>query len=897
MNTKSDAKYFYERILPFVTAMPMLSAFQIGTALQTIQPDFSDVPMGGDSSLVNCVLECLRFVGRKAGLSVETAAHIPMLIRVNMLKITLNDLMVVKNISMTEVEVVRMAARSTALSVGMQARNYSTATLTAAQLIEIEQLVLSVDQRISIFDETLVPLAQYGNALDEKLSGVCDWSLFGRLRRDMSVEGLAGTAPVPPISRPIEMTLVPDKVVHFLDVTKAMRHCLNLCVLLANQRKIVRNSYTLRLCLIEHLFVRVIPLPLPVNHPQRDTLCFWHAQPMRYETQADILRLLNMLCRHFATVSLSVKSTRSGDAVRMLVFACMATVCDATLRKIACDVPSQSSLHYSGKAKGPLQPFGFDLGNFAEESEYLKFNSPETAAARAQVLDYFYQLNKEVPHENCMFRYQDGNMCSSADKRFMDQLCLQMGFDRNCECAFITGASPILLDHYPEIGFFRDLVFMFKLVMVPTSDKLPELKAWTPEEAALIWSIDGEGYCIRGFAKLLDATNIVSVEEEQVQRATKSGMISRVLKFVGIKGKLPRATPSQANPSILLGERVDTEDDILHIRTLPDFDGSLGARDCELMLQYLTAPYMRIPLLLKFFSSEARLRALRTLAIQEVLDAALFEPGQWQSAMEKSCPDMVPAPSRDHMCTSAGLLFNELVMSPSIVLSSVQQMLEKVLEMDTGKYSELSESILFVVRLVVRLESYIIFLVTNRAFHQSNRNAPEGVRTKYNGAYFESEVRGLECDDATLEEAMACQRQLRTILHDKVFKMIARWINKAKEEGRSSTACMLHAHLAYLFRNIQAEELTPTIVFASMASQIFLFNNYRYDLDLEQNDKKAKKSRVDSEDIQMDLRISQVDLFDMFQINRNKIMTWLLAEPDQRNAVRVHFRSSTCLLG
>ena len=69
---------------------------------------------------------------------------------------------------------------------------------------------------------------------------------------------------------------------------------------------------------------------------------------MRQETQANILHLLSMLSQHFATASLSVKSTRSGDAVRMLTFACMATICDATLRKIACDIPLQSSLHYSG---------------------------------------------------------------------------------------------------------------------------------------------------------------------------------------------------------------------------------------------------------------------------------------------------------------------------------------------------------------------------------------------------------------------------------------------------------------------------------------------------------------------------------------------------------------------
>ena len=78
---------------------------------------------------------------------------------------------------------------------------------------------------------------------------------------------------------------------------------------------------------------------------------------------------------------------------------------------------------------------------------------------------------------------------------------------------------------------------------------------------------------------------------------------------------------------------MDTEDDILHIRDLPTFDGTLGAKDVELLLQYLTAPYIRIPLVLNFFSVESRLKSLRNVEIQEILDAALFEPGMYISSI------------------------------------------------------------------------------------------------------------------------------------------------------------------------------------------------------------------------------------------------------------------------
>ena len=42
----------------------------------------------------------------------------------------------------------------------------------------------------------------------------------------------------------------------------------------------------------------------------------------------------------------------------------------------------------------------------------------------------------------------------------------------------------------------------------------------------------------------------------------------------------------------------------LHTRNLPDFDGALSQRDSELLLSYLTVPYLRLPLVVSFFAQE-----------------------------------------------------------------------------------------------------------------------------------------------------------------------------------------------------------------------------------------------------------------------------------------------------
>ena len=105
-------------------------------------------------------------------------------------------------------------------------------------------------------------------------------------------------------------------------------------------------------------------------------------------------------------------------------------------------------------------------------------------------------------------------------------------------------------------------------------------------------------------------------------------------------GKLPvHRYPSGADITLLVdnfvnqGEEdvvsinVTTEDDILHLRNLPTFDSSITTSDSELLLSYLTEPYLRIPLVIQFFATEDRIHSLKSPELRELLDSVLFEPG------------------------------------------------------------------------------------------------------------------------------------------------------------------------------------------------------------------------------------------------------------------------------
>lgn len=173
------------------------------------------------------------------------------------------------------------------------------------------------------------PVVRIDIASKPDTSGTAVPPNFDRFRWDESIEHLAGAAPIPPIMRPLDFTLVQDSVDTFNDVSNVLRHTVHLCTLLSNQRKYVKNTYMLRVSLVQHVFTHVLPLPLPHNHPDKATKCFWssRAKGMRYETQVDILRLLEMVARHFAAASLSLRITRSFDAARVITMACMVRCC------------------------------------------------------------------------------------------------------------------------------------------------------------------------------------------------------------------------------------------------------------------------------------------------------------------------------------------------------------------------------------------------------------------------------------------------------------------------------------------------------------------------------------------------------------------------------------------
>jgi hypothetical protein len=87
-------------------------------------------------------------------------------------------------------------------------------------------------------------------------------------------------------------------------------------------------------------------------------------------------------------------------------------------------------------------------------------------------------------------------------------------------------------------------------------------------------------------------------------------------------------------------------------------------------------------------------------------------PGTWQDKYDKPVPEVCPAPTRDHLASPLGLLFNELQKCHEHIINCLEEMLSHVMELDTGKFSaHTSHTVLYVVRLIVKVEAYLLYII------------------------------------------------------------------------------------------------------------------------------------------------------------------------------------------
>ena len=209
-------------------------------------------------------------------------------------------------------------------------------------------------------------------------------------------------------------------------------------------------------------------------------------------------------------------------------------------------------------------------------------------------------------------------------------------------------------------------------------------------------------------------------------------------------------------------------------------------------------------------------------------------------------------------------------------MRALSDLLEYAIELDTGRYSDgTAPVILYVCRLIVRVEAFMLFIINHNRFDVN--------KVEVNGTGWKSNVRGLDLNPKQLKTLMDKRRALREVINEQVFPMLDRWCEVATKTDEIEKACILHAHLAFLFFHIPSGELTRPIVATLLSSQIFLTTRYRYDLAAENG---ASYNRMDKERaMESGLGIPDTEMFDVFQTQRPKILSWLNKDSIECNEV------------
>lgn len=310
---------------------------------------------------------------------------------------------------------------------------------------------------------------------------------------------------------------------------------------------------------------------------------------------------------------------------------------------------------------------------------------------------------------------------------------------------------------------------------------------------------------------------------------------------------------------------VNTEDDILHLTApeLPNFGNILKPSESERLIQFLTAPYIRIPLILDFFANgnPERLGALKCKSLQLIVDAALFEPGAWRPSDFTLYVTEIPVVDEQKrealLSTPMGSMFNEIAKSPDVLTKCVIKILERSLEMDVGKYNPNSSSgplILYAVRLAVRVEGYLKVALR---YCKAGQMRPRGLES---------------VDYFKIESAM---KSIRKILEIEAFRTLEYWIDPSRVKD-VDVKCMVHAHLLYLFKNYTFEEFDYRAVSVLLSSQVYLAINHRFS-------NSAYDDLHDSADPANpppSIQIAQSEIFDIIQSHRYSILRFMREKAD-----------------
>lgn len=257
---------------------------------------------------------------------------------------------------------------------------------------------------------------------------------------------------------------MPEVATDYHTAASSLLRICHACSLLLQQRRLVKNAPAFVASAAQHALTVTLPMP----HLDA-SICFWRRNPMRRETQTNLLFLIRRMCRIYSAATSSVQQSRGLVGIRTTAFACGACVADAIARVKCIDDPSPFSLHYSGLNEGPTRPFGFESGSFESLAANLPIYDPQLTALRFQCLDYMrgMTINDDETWNPTIFNFDISLTPHGGDLELINHLSIELALPRPYPCTetamithaarLISGQNGAILEILPEFEYFRDV--------------------------------------------------------------------------------------------------------------------------------------------------------------------------------------------------------------------------------------------------------------------------------------------------------------------------------------------------------------------------------------------------------------------------------------------------------
>eukprot|EP00439_Symbiodinium_sp_Y106_P081689 s297_g20.t2 len=495
--------------------------------------------------------------------------------------------------------------------------------------------------------------------------------LFERLLRE-ELDGKEGSAIDMTQLPPVNFDLLPSKVTSMPEALAALKIADQLLAQLDNLSSNLRFAHFLKIALVQHTFTRLLPVPLgPVSLARvgtKDDVWGTAATP---EQQVDTALVVKRIAQHFAMSCGATFGHRGFDGTRVIILGAMVTLLDRLLRQPGSSTPSKAMMGRLDDEKEQETRFLVSWEVFAKQSETFLLFSPDLNVTRARSLAYFQEVEQEAKEQGAkmkhLFQWEKDGWVMEFPDQGAEALAGKMA--KSLYRRRITLIDSYLDSYFPEFAAYRDVCMWWKYYLC-TDPVVFRFQPLEFSDGHLQWVIDVHPrwqkrcYIVKSFGQGNQAKMLF-------QKLEKPAMNEHRYQ-------------SEALPSNLAGQSIWSEDDVLHVPTMPSFGDRLGQADSELLLSYLTVPYLRMPLCLNYFSTEDRIHALSQQRLRDLLQAVVFEPGRFlPRRLSNQIPEMVPAEDPELLGTGFGLLTNELARSPEATVDAVIELLDQALKLDT----------------------------------------------------------------------------------------------------------------------------------------------------------------------------------------------------------------------